>query len=810
MKILIADDNVTNRKLLRVMLQAEGYETVEAADGNEALEILESEDVSLILSDVLMPNMDGFRLCHAVRHTERLKHIPFIIQTSSYDSSSDERLAISFGADLFIRRPISSNELLGAVRRTVGQTRPRQSPRAQSLEELDVMKTYSVRLVRQLEDTNAELANAHAKILDIHQSLLKRTDELEQSEEKFRGIFENITDVFFRTDMQGTIQIVSPSIRRYGHDPSTLIGCDFRELCAKPGDYDMVIGALVEGQVLEDKELALKQTAGKWSVSSLSARLITDVQRRPIEIEGVLRDISERKQVEEVLRASETFYRSLGDAVPDFVWACDAQGRANFINRRYLEYTGYTLEEMSKLRLDAYHHPDDLPDLQAKWQSASAKREGYEAEARYKRHDGEYRWFLIRAVPVKDIHGNTIQWVGTSTDIHERKRLEEQLLHSQKLEAIGRLAGGIAHDFNNLLTAILGYSELAEEEVAADTTASRYLKTIQGAATRAAALTHQLLAFARQQIIEPRVLTLNDILDDVSSLLRPLLGEHIELAIMPGNDLWRIRVDPGQLEQVIVNLAVNAADAMPQGGRLLIETENITLDEGYAYVHPDLQPGEYVLLAVSDTGEGMDEALQKRVFDPFFTTKAKGKGTGLGLSTCHGIIKQSGGHIWLYSEPGRGTTFRIYLPRVQAAATRPPTPPEVMDMHGVETVLLVEDEAIVREMAVQALRSQGYTVIAAENGDKALEYISGHSGEINLLLTDVVMPHMGGRQLAERLEEIEPGVHVLYTSGYTDNFIAQHGVLAEGTAFLQKPYTPTTLVRKVRQTLNRAATSSAE
>jgi two-component system cell cycle sensor histidine kinase/response regulator CckA len=384
----------------------------------------------------------------------------------------------------------------------------------------------------------------------------------------------------------------------------------------------------------------------------------------------------------------------------------------------------------------------------------------------------------------------------------EHKRVEAQLLQSQKMEVVGRLAGGVAHDFNNLLTVILGYSELAEEMLNQDDVALAYLRNVGQAAERAAGLTRQLLAFARQQVIEPKVIHINDLILNLDKLLRRLIGEDIELVTLPAPNLGQVKVDPGQIEQVLVNLAVNARDAMPEGGKLTIETAPAILDEEYARQHAEVAPGEYIMLAVSDTGIGMDETIQAHVFEPFFTTKEPGKGTGLGLATCYGIIKQSNGYIWLYSEPGRGTTFKIYLPRVEDTVVSPQRDTRSTTPYGTETILFVEDEPMVRDISVQALRMQGYTVLEAVNGHEALRVAEEYEGDIHLLVTDVVMPQMGGTELAKRLPATYPDIKILFTSGYTDKAIVHHNVLAPGIAFLQKPFTPGTLTSKVREALD--------
>jgi signal transduction histidine kinase len=388
-------------------------------------------------------------------------------------------------------------------------------------------------------------------------------------------------------------------------------------------------------------------------------------------------------------------------------------------------------------------------------------------------------------------------------DVTKRKSVETQLLQAQKMEAVGRLAGGIAHDFNNLLTVILGSSDLLLEGLRVDHQSRADLEDIHKAGQRAAALTRQLLAFSRQQVLTPQVLDLNALIADLEKMLRRLIGEDIEFRTVLAADLGAVRADPGQLEQVIMNLAVNARDAMPHGGKLTIETVNADLDDAYAQAHVPLVAGRYAMLAVSDTGIGMDTQVKAHIFEPFFTTKEKGKGTGLGLATVYGIVKQTDGYIWVYSEPGQGTSFKIYLPRAAAAAEPPaPKPLAPASLAGSETVLLAEDEAAVRNFTRRVLAAHGYTVLTAADGQEALHLAERHAGPIHLLLTDVVMPNMGGRELAERLVAARHEMKVLYLSGYTDDAIVHHGVLEPGIAFLQKPFTLQGLARKLREVLD--------
>jgi PAS domain S-box-containing protein len=412
------------------------------------------------------------------------------------------------------------------------------------------------------------------------------------------------------------------------------------------------------------------------------------------------------------------------------------------------------------------------------------------------------RW-LVRYYPVRNQDAPILGVGAIVMDITERKRLEAQFLQAQKMEGVGQLAGGIAHDFNNLLTAITGYAEMARDSLASDDLIRQDLDEILKAAGRATSLTRQLLAFARKQNIEPHALNLNDLILEIDKLLRRLIGEDIELVVLPAPDLGMVKADPGQIEQVLVNLAINARHAMPGGGKLTIETRNVVLDEEEARQYLGVAPGAYIFLAISDTGVGMDPETQAHLFEPFFTTKGPGQGTGLGLATCYGIVKQHGGHISAYSELGHGTTFKIYLPRAAGPAPAGSARDETRELpRGSEFVLVTEDEPAVRAMAARVLRQQGYRVLEAANGDEALRIAEQRDEPIALLLTDIVMPQMGGMLLAEQIAQLRPAIRVLFMSGYTDTAIFQHSQPQPGGAFLQKPFSPATLARKVREVLD--------
>ncbi len=494
-------------------------------------------------------------------------------------------------------------------------------------------------------------------------------------------------------------------------------------------------------------------------------------------------------------------------------------GRFLRLNRAFCELLGYAEEELlAKTFLDITHPDDREENLRAVEQLLAGEIQYVHLEKRYLHKLGQEIWVLVSASLVRDAQGRPQYFISQVQDISQRKQAEaalhqseEQLRQAQKMEAVGRLAGGVAHDFNNLLTIISGYGEILLRRLGPDDPLHRYPKGIMQASERAASLTQQLLAFSRRQMLEPKVINLNDSVAAMNSMLRRLIGENIDLVTVLEPDLGPVRADPGQIEQVIINLAVNARDAMPEGGKLTIETVNVELDHAYASHHVGVQPGAYALLAITDTGHGMDAETRAHLFEPFFTTKERGKGTGLGLATVYGIVKQSGGTIWVYSEPGRGTTFKVYLPQMGSILEVSPTvpAPEAEPVKGSETILLVEDEETVRALAREVLQEAGFHVLEAQHGTEALTLSGQYEGPIHLLVTDVVMPQMGGRVLADRLIVERPGLKVLYMSGYTDNAIVHQGVLDKGTVFLHKPFSPTVLARKVRELLDAPRCNSA-
>jgi two-component system cell cycle sensor histidine kinase/response regulator CckA len=638
----------------------------------------------------------------------------------------------------------------------------------------------------------------------IDQEVTEET--LKASEDNFRALFENTSDAILIADLATrSLQYANPAaVRMLGYSDSELREMKVADL--HPAEaMDRVLSDF-EGLSAGRKTLAADIPCLRRDGTVVYA----DVCATPVTIDGqamsagFFRDVTERRRATLALEASEARYRTLFHAIEQAAEAIvitDTQGAISYVNPAFEKVTGYSRAEAlgSTPRLLKSGAQDE--ELYRTLWVTIASGGTWRGRLVNRRKDGTLFTEEATISPVRDDAGTIISYVAVKRDVTATLALEAQFLQAQKMEAVGQLAGGVAHDFNNILSVILSYAEAIADEV--DEPARGDAEEIRIAALRAASLTKQLLAFSRQQVLQPRVLCLNETIGQVQRMMRRLLGADITLTTVPAGGLWNVEADPGKVEQVLMNLAVNARDAMPGGGELTIETANVELDEEQTRAHA-APAGSYVMVALTDTGVGMDATTKARLFEPFFTTKEAGRGTGLGLATVFGIVKQSRGHIEVLSEAGKGTTFRVYLPRTlrttQLLSERPP--PE--SVHGSETVLLVEDDDQVRVVAGDILRRNGYVVLDASNGGEALLVCEQHGGSIDLLVTDLVMPRMNGRQLADRLARLHPEMKVLFMSGYTDDAHLQRGAIDPDAAYLQKPLTPASLALKVREVLGGA------
>ena len=695
------------------------------------------------------------------------------------------------------------------AKRRIGMRDP--TPYEVTWRKKDGQKVYSILSPTPSFDANGRYTGSFA----IHTDITERKQaekELHESKKFLQVIFDGIQDGISVLDRNLTITQFNKWIEKMHHKDMPLIGKKCYEVYQKRKTvcpWCPSTKALSTGKVhVEDVRVPLDDGSFWWcELSAYPLRGENDVVVGVIEH---VKDITERKRAEEALQESEERFRLAFDNANTGVCLVDLEGNLTKVNNKMCEIFGYTKEDLEHMTVNDIAHPEDINKSPAFIQrTLRGETDRGTFEKRYLHKKGHAVACQVSSSLVRNADGSPLCFISHVHDITEHKRAEEesevlreQLRQSQKMEAIGRLAGGIAHDFNNLLTIIKGYSQLSLIELKEDSPLKKNIEHIHGATDRAANLVRQLLAFSRRQILEMKVLDLNAILTNLDNMLRRVIGEDIELITILAEDLGRVKTDPGWIEQAIMNLVVNSRDAMPSGGKLTIETGNADLDEAYTCGHVGVEPGRYVMLSVSDTGVGITPEVMEQLFEPFFSTKEKDKGTGLGLSTVYGIVKQSDGDICVYSEPGKGATFKIYLPRVDEPLEE--RREKVLGdelLRGSETILLVEDEENVRKLALRVLERQGYKVLSARDGDDALLICEQFKDPIHLMLTDVVMPGMSGHELAKRLKSLHPKMKVLYMSGYTDDTIVLHGVLVEGVNYIQKPFTVDALTKKVREVL---------
>ncbi|HOO56882.1 MAG TPA: response regulator [bacterium] len=840
MKILIVDDKKENLYLLEILLQGKGFETATAKNGKEALEKLRAGEYGMIISDIMMPVMDGFQLCRECKRDDSLKNITFVFYTATYTEKKDEEFALSLGADRFIIKPTEPDRFIEIVEELVKEHKEGgiEHRALQDIDDYELYKTYSERLVRKLE---------------------KKMQELEESEERFRTLLLSLEDIVWAASADGKelFYINKAAENIYGRQARDFFdNTNLWNEIVHPDDRERAresAGALIETGS-KNIEYRIVRPDGEIRWLRDRTNVIYDDDGVPVRIGGIATDITKQKDVEKELELNVIRTQALldlhlmaGDTesrILDFTLEAGlkiSQSKIAFIG--LIDEAEYVMtihkwsdNVMKQCAVDGkpivypisesglwgdcirFRKPVLVNDYDVAQPGYRGLPEGHVSIKRFLEvpvFDGSHITAVI-AVANRE-HDYTERDVVALTslankawNVISRKRAEEalknsekQLQQSQKMEAVGRLAGGIAHDFNNMLTVIINYAEFVIEELGGDNPLRPDMEEILKAGNRATALTRQLLAFSRKQPLVPKVFDINRAIEDIEQMLKRLIGEDIDLLIVPTREPVRIKADPGQIEQVIMNLVINSRDAMRKGGKLTIETSNIELGEEYAADHPEVSPGWYVMFSVTDTGMGMDEKTRERIFEPFFTTKESGRGTGLGLSTVYGIVKQSGGFIWVYSEPGKGTTFKIYLPReLSGEETKELESKRAGSAEGTETILVIEDERGVLNLVKRILEPLGYDVQTASDINEAFSVFERFADSIQLIITDIIMPEMSGLVLFAQLTKKYPAIKVLYMSGYTEEAIVHGGVLDRGVNFISKPFSQTDLIEKVRSILD--------
>ncbi len=781
---MIVDDNPTNLKLLRVLLEAEGVKVLTAADGLEALAVLEREPVDAVISDILMPRMDGYRLCHEVRASPRFFALPFIFYTATYTSLSDEKFSLELGADKFIKKPAPVRDLLEGLEEIMRAPSHSQPKPLASSHELSMMKEYNERLVAKLEQRNEEL-------------LLQST------------ALETAANAIFITDAQGAILWTNPAFTLLtGYAAEEVIGRNPRML--KSGTHDAVFYQELWRTILAGKTWRGEFTnRRKDGTLYYGEQTITPVRSDAGTIHrfiGIMNDVTARKRAEEELRTTHSQLRQLLESTSDGIYGVDLRGNCTFVNRAGAELLGFTAEELLGRELHAlihHHRKDGSPYPAEECPIFCALQRGTGCRVHdevYWRRDGSFFPVEYSSSPILEagvLKGAVVNFM----DCTEQKRLEAQFLRHQRLDSIGTLAGGIAHDLNNVLAPILISMELFRLRFP-DRESLELVDMVTASAQRGAAMVKQILTFARGAEGERAPVQLKYLISDLEKICRDTFPPSIAVRRNVAGDLKSVMGDATQLYQVLLNLCVNARDAMPRGGKLSIEANTIELDEQFCQMHPSAKCGPHVVVTVGDTGTGMEPHVIEKIFDPFFTTKEIGRGTGLGLSTVLGIVKSHGGWVTVYSEVGKGSQFKVYLPAL-VAQTSPPEPREKTELlvgHG-ELVLVVDDERAIREITRETLQANGYRVLMACDGTEAVEACARSGTDIDLVITDMVMPFMDGPATIRALSKMNPDLKIIAVSGMADNAKAAEVAGGANLTFLSKPFTAEKLLAQMRKVL---------
>lgn len=767
LRILHLEDDRIHANLARALLEEDGIvcDTERVETEADFVAALDAGQIDLVLADFTLPEFDGMAALGMVR--ARFPDLPFIFITGTMG----EEVAIDTlkrgATDYILKNRLS--RLVPAVRRALAEARERSERKA------------------------------------AEEALRRSEEELRHSNEMFRALIQSSPLAIFLLNGDGTVKSWNPAAEQvFGWSEAEVLG---RLLPIAPEnrleEFGLICNRILRGQTVVRKELQRLRKDGSLIDISLHAAPVCNATGKAFSILSMVSDITERKRVERELQQSEQKFRTAFEDAAVGMCLTGMDHRFMVVNRSLCTMLGYSMEELTAMDWIEITHPHDRDKCRT-WSDSilSGENRVPSMEKRYLHKDGRLVWGLVTKVLFRDDDGTPLYFINQVQDITELKNLENQLRHAQKMEALGTLTGGIAHDFNNILTAIIGYGSLLETNLEGNGALHKFVEHILTAADRAASLTQSLLAFGRKQNIEQRVVDLSEIVRGVEKFLLRLLREDIELQTTVANEPCMVLVDSCQIEQVLMNLSSNARDAMQNGGRLAVSTSMVDLDRDFVATHGYGAPGRYVLLTVTDTGSGMDDQTKNRIFEPFFTTKEVGKGTGLGLSMAYGIIKQHNGYITCYSEPGSGTTFRVYLPAVDERADPIPESDERIAPCGTETILVAEDDEQVRILNHKLLESFGYTVIEARDGNDALALFHAHRVDIKLVLLDVIMPGKNGREVYEEMRKTTPDLKAIFTSGYSADIFAQWELDGDGIAFISKPVLPVELLNKIRDVLD--------